>query len=165
MLADRLAPSLRGRLAVHHARYRTSLEEQGRIWIQIDGREVAAFKTLPAERRRRQITDQLMDANNAWGSPAAYTAADRLAGELLVKAGEQSDYAAWSDLEGYLSLAIDDALDSSSPLIRALAIADRRTGKRRLRDLHIGPRDHPLVREVWATRCKAEGITDQEADV
>ena len=165
LLSDRLAPSLRNRVAIHQARYRHSREELGRIWVQIDGREIAAFSTAPAVRRRRELTDELMSINHSWGSTDAYGKADGIAQSLMSQAGEQSDYTAWDDLESYLSLSIDDALSSSNPLIRALAIADRRVGKRRLQSLRIGPREHALVREMFAIRCDVEGVVLAAPDV
>ncbi|WP_337170189.1 hypothetical protein [Gemmatimonas aurantiaca] len=51
-----------------------------------------------------------------------------------------------------------DALASSSPLFRALAVLDARVGKRRLRQLAATPDEHPLVRRLRVLRCEAEGI-------
>lgn len=112
------APAVRDRVALYQARYRYTREEVGRIWVTIDGREVASFDSY-----------------------APY-----------------DDYQALADLEAYLAIPIDEALASPSPLLRALAVVDRRVGKRRLRALDIGPAEHALVRELYALRCEAEGI-------
>ena len=71
---------------------------------------------------------------------------------------QYDDYQALADLKAYLLLSVDDALHSGSPLIRALAVIDRRVGKRRLRSLEIGPEEHSLVYELYRLRCEAEGI-------
>ena len=71
---------------------------------------------------------------------------------------QYDDYQALADLKAYLLLSVDDALQSGSPLIRALAVIDRRVGKRRLRSLEIGPEEHSLVYELYRLRCEAEGI-------
>jgi hypothetical protein len=113
------APILGKRVGLHQARYRYTLEEVGRIWLTIDGREIASFDT---------------------------------------SSSEYDDYRALEDLKRYLALPIDDALRSSGPLLRALAVIDRRVGKRRLRSLDIGPEEHPLVHELYRLRCEAEGI-------
>lgn len=76
----------------------------------------------------------------------------------LRAAGELSDDAALRDLEQYLTLTVETALVSPSPLIRALAVLDRRLGKRRLRALAFPPDEHPLVRAMFALRCDVEGI-------
>jgi len=165
MLRQRLAESLRGRVGIYQARYRHSREELGRIWIEVDKVEVASFTTTGALRRRRELTDDLMEANNSWGSTAAYHQADHDALELLNRAGEQSDYVAWDDLESYLSLPIEQALTSTNPLIRSLAVVDRRIGKRRLKSLRISKRDHPLTFSLYSLRCDAEGIIPSALDV
>ena len=121
-LDDLRAPALDARVALHQARYRYTREEVGRIWVTVDGREVASF-------------DSSRD-----------------------RAGRYDDSAALLDLEAYLSLPIDEALRSPSPLVRAMAVVDRRVGKRRLRALDVGPREHPLVRELYLLRCEAEGL-------
>jgi hypothetical protein len=154
----RFAPALGKRLRLHQARYRNTREEAGRIWFEVDGKEVASFATYPAYQRRVELTGELMDVNNSWGTSAAFHQADKDAQELLRKRGEQSDYAAEAELESFLSLSIDDALDSPSPLLRALAIADKRVGKRRLRMLAIGDREHALVRTVYTLRCAVERV-------
>lgn len=45
------APTLRERVAPHQARYRYTREEIGRIWVTVDGREVASFDTSTYIRR------------------------------------------------------------------------------------------------------------------
>lgn len=157
-IEERFAPSIAGRLVLRQARYRNTREEAGRIWFAIDKREVAAFATYPGLQRRVALTTELMDANGSWGSPAKYGEADKLAQELLEKRGEQNDYVAKDNLEQFLSMSIDEALTSANPIHRALAIADRRVGKRRLITMRVGSRAHPLVREVYRLRCEAEGV-------
>ncbi len=57
-----------------------------------------------------------------------------------------------------LSLSIDDMLHSENGIIRALAMLDRRLGKRRLLALDLPDDELPLVRTLYALRCEAEGI-------
>ena len=92
-------------------------------------------------------------------------AADRAAIDFLRRAGEYDDYSALHDLEAFLSLPIEEALASPSPLIRGLAVADGRVGKRRLRKLGEPPDAHPFVQEMYAARCAAEGIRSSERAV
>jgi hypothetical protein len=153
-----LAPSLAERVALHQARYRQTHEEVGRIWVTIDGREVADFATHKGWRNVRTLADQLMDERQAWGTTAAYAEATTDAESQLRSQGEFSDATALDLLEQYLSLPFEEALSSSNPLLRALAIADRRLGKRRLRSIQLTPDDHPLVRELYTARCLAEHV-------
>lgn len=162
-IEGRFAASLRGRLRVHQARYRNTLEEMGRIWFELDGREIASFETLPALKRRVELSHELLDVNGGWGTAGAYHAADAEALRLIKLQGEQSDYVVKDDLEAFLSLSIEDALSSPNPLLKALAIADRRTGKRRLQRTEVTERAHPLIRAIFEARCLAEEISVRES--
>lgn len=161
-LRDRLAPSLRGRVKFHQARYRYTREEVGRVWLTVDGREVIQFDSSTYIRRRAELSATLRAALPGGPEPvpgsAEYDAADASAVAQLREAGLYDDYCALADLEAYLSLAIEDALSSPGPLMRALAVVDRRVGKRRLRAMAPLRHEHPLVQELYALRCAAEGI-------
>jgi hypothetical protein len=157
-LEARFAPALRGRVRLHQARYRHANEEVGRVWIAVDGEERAAFATGARWRQVREAADRLMDERQAWGSPAAYEQAVADAAGALREAGVHGDDDALNELEAYLSLPVDAALASDSPLLRALAVLDARVGKRRLRELASAPDDHPLVVALLRVRCDAEGI-------
>jgi hypothetical protein len=163
-LKERVAPSLGDRLAVHQARYRRTLEEVGRIWITLDGRELIAFDTNSYVARRAQIAHDMRSGTGPFALSAAsnlaeYRAADQAAIDFLRRAGEYDDYSALHDLEAFLSLPIEEALVSPSPLVRGLAVVDRRVGKRRLLRLGEQHDEHPFVREMYAARCAAEGIS------
>jgi hypothetical protein len=99
-----------------------------------------------------------MDERAAWGSPAAYEQAVADAADAARQAGIYGDEDVLSELEAYLSLPVDAALASDSPLLRALAVLDARVGKRRLRELASAPEEHPLVGALLRLRCAAEGI-------
>ena len=159
---DRFAPSVRARISLHQARYRRTREEVGRIWLTIDGREIASFDTNSYVRRRAEIADSIREVNGLrpYGSvdtEQAWHAADDEAQNILRRAGEYDDYRAWEELETYLSMPIQEALDSPSPLLRGIAIIDERVGKRRLRSL-AQKAEHPLVRQLLEVRCEAEGL-------
>lgn len=158
LVEDRFAPSLARRVALHQARYRHSHEEVGRVTLTVDGQEVAAFATHMGWQQVRPLTDQLMDARAAWGSPAAYAQATADVEGRLRAEGELSDAVALADLEAYLSMSLDAALGAESPLVRALAMLDRRLGKRRLRLLRFPDSEIKMVRALHALRCEAESI-------
>lgn len=158
LVEARLASSLGRRVTLHQARYRHAQEEVGRIWLAVDGEEIAQFATHMGWARIQPLAAKLLDERGAWGTIEAFgQASDEVEAELRA-AGEFSDAVALGDLEAYLSLPIDAALASESPLIRALAMLDSRVGKRRLRALSRAPDGHPLVRATHALRCGAEGV-------
>ena len=162
-LAARTAPSLGSRLAIHQARYRRTLEEVGRVWLTLDGRELISFDTSRYAAKRAQISHDMRSGTGPFALSAAssheeYLDADSAARDHLRRAGEYDDYSALEDLDAYLSLSIEEALESPSPLVRALAVVDRRVGKRRLRQLLVQPDEHPLVQVLLVARTAAEGI-------
>jgi hypothetical protein len=158
LVEECFAPSLAKRVSLHQARYRHTQEEVGRVTMTVDGREVAAFATHMAWPTVRPRVDLLMDARNAWGSPAAYAQAVAEVEAQLRTSAVFSDAVALDDLEAYLSMSLAAALEAESPLVRALAMLDRRLGKRRLRALRLPDDEHPLIRALYALRCEAESI-------
>jgi hypothetical protein len=154
----RFAPSLSGRVTIHQARYRYTQEEVGRVWIAVDGRDIASFATGAAWRRVSAETERLMDERDHWGSSERYGEAMSEAEATVRRAGVYDDGGALMELEQSLSLSIKESLTSDSPLLRALAILDARVGKRRLLALASAPDPHPLVRLLLTLRCEAESI-------
>jgi hypothetical protein len=158
LVEGRFAPALGRRVSLHQARYRYTREEVGRVWLMVDGRDAASFATGASWPEVRDETHRLLDAREAWGTTAAYNDAMREAEASVRAAGVYDDQDALAELESYLSLPVDAALASPSPLLRSLAVLDTRVGKRRLRVLAAGPDAHPLVRALVALRCEAEGL-------
>lgn len=58
-----------------------------------------------------------------------------------------------SAMREYLDLPIEKALSSNDPFIKALAIVDRRVGKRRLKQIEIDDAEHSLVKSFYELRC------------
>jgi hypothetical protein len=160
----RFAPAVRTRIALRQARYRYTREEVGRVWLTIDGVEVASFDTASYVTKRADLSAQIRDARGLrpYGDPggkAEYLEADGEAEAILRRAGEYDDYHAIGDLEAFLSMSIESALAAASPLVRGLAVVDARVGKRRLRGLAATVADeHPLVRRLLTLRCEAEQV-------
>ena len=135
----------------------------GRVWLAIDGRELIQFDTSSYVRRRDALAGELRAANGLRpygddGGLIEYRDADQAAVDILRRAGQYDDYGALADLGASLSLSIEEALQSPSPLLRGLAMLDRRVGKRRLRAMAPLEAEHPLVRALFALRCAVEGI-------
>jgi hypothetical protein len=114
-------------------RYEKAHDRFGRSWITVDGREVANMSNyLPC------------------GNSVADGHPDRF------NAGVFAGYDLPLAMREYLVLSIDDAIASPNPLIRALAVLDRRVGERRL--ARIDPASEvPIVRELLALRRGARG--------
>ncbi|HEV2084399.1 MAG TPA: hypothetical protein VGR09_04905 [Gemmatimonadales bacterium] len=71
-------------------------------------------------------------------------------------AGEHDQWSLHDGLTSYLDLKIDQALVSPDPLHRALAMVDRRLGRRRFEALKVSADEHPWVRQLHELRAAAE---------
>ncbi len=131
------ADGVRGRVGLWTTRYHKAHDQFGRSWITIDGREVVNMSNYLA-----------CGTRTADGHPGCF-AAGIFAGYDLAIA-----------MRVYLTLSIDQALASENPLIRGLAVLDRRAGKRRLARLHLAS-EAPLVAELLSFRLKADDRDDE----
>lgn len=141
-----LAESLSGRIAFHATRYHEAHDSEGRGWMTLDGKEIVNFCTLSAWNREYEIESFCDSAHH---------------GARLVRRSEGCytlpEYQ--NVLREYTKTSIDRALVSDEPLIRALAMLDRRLGKRRLQKLAYVPTSHRLVRQFLELRLEAEGLS------
>jgi hypothetical protein len=163
LVEQRFAPSIRSRMSLHQARYRYTRGEVGRVWLTIDGREVASFDTASYVAKCAALGADIREARGlrpfgVAGQHPEYLEADAEAEAILYRAGEYDDYRAVADLEASLSMPVETALASPSPLLRALAVADVRVGKRRLHALGSNASEHPLVLTILRLRCAAEQV-------
>lgn len=101
-----LATELADRIQFHTTRYRKAHDGMGRSWITLDDVEISNMQHL--------------------SGPASNEHPDRH------ENGVFTAYDLPNAMLQFLNINIDDALSSTNPLIRALAVIDRRTGKRRI---------------------------------
>lgn len=156
-IEERMADSLHGRVEVHSTWYRCLGHDRlGRTWITVDKQQVASMSDLP------YYIDYRVLAEEIWVAKRLTDYRDE-AKAVLHAQGNYSRHQSNNILERYLLMSVDDVLRSDDILIRSLSMLDRRVGKRRLRMLQLGDDEHPLVRQFYALRCKAEGITTPDA--
>ena len=143
LVEDRFADSVRGRVAIHSARYGACT--CGRAWLAVDGEEVANFCT----RAHGNVVRGELPPNPA--SLGKYKAGPVAYGEL----SRQDAYrACWAFVH---DLSIEQALADKDPLVQTLAMLDARLGKRRLTAIDVSSL-HPLAQQFHAFRVKAEGL-------
>jgi hypothetical protein len=157
------APSVAGRVELRTTNYRGAHDAAGRGWITIDGEKAWSFCTLRHGIRHHEIEDGLRAANggNDFRDPSqrdAYYAAIGQADDILEREGIVSQSYFEGAVATYPSLAIDEALVSDNLVHRALAVLDKRLGKRRLASLSFRTDEHPLVVGLHRFRCAAEGV-------
>jgi hypothetical protein len=146
-IKDFICPELCDRIDFHLTSYRKSHDGADKVWITVDGEKVFSFEHYPYERAEAEAYWQKLDTAqvknhlqaNEIHNPPDFGNAMRL----------------------YLDMPIAEALNSSNPIIKALAIIDRRTGKRTLESLEINESAHSLVKDFYKLRIdKSETRTE-----
>lgn len=85
-----------------------------------------------------------------------------LKGFPLLTGNEYTDYEFSEALIAYRKQSIDESITSYNPMIRMLAIVDRRIGKRRLAKLKDDVGKQPeWLRSFYLARMKSEGIISE----
>lgn len=122
------ADGVRGRVGLWTTRYERAHDRFGRSWITVDGREVISMSNfLPCG-------GSFADGNAArFGS------------------GVFAGYDLPAAMREFLTLPVDEAIASANPLVRALAVLDRRVGRRRLARFEPGG-ESSLVARMLAVR-------------
>ena len=140
-----LADSVRGRVDYHKTRYGPGFSYlQTRAWVTWDGEEIATMKTPVWLQRQYELVRE--DGMGYSG------AADRLRSAGVLSSDDFETAA-----EAYLGSSIDECLASDDQIVRAMAMFDRRLGKRRLLALQ-DKGDSGLVRAFYLLRMEAEGL-------
>ena len=136
MLEARLCDKLAGRVQIHMARYKSD-EESGRMWLVLDKRQIFCAGDDLSPSRPEWFLDGGCAYFNAWWGRS------QLEAHLLPS----------------LSLSIEEALASPHEFTRALALLDKRVGKRRLQLMAATMQSEPLLfQHFYALRCQAEEL-------
>jgi hypothetical protein len=158
---SRFASSMAGRVELRTTNYRHTHDSEGRGWITIDKEEVHNFCTFKFWIEQNALLEGIRSANNVtnYRDPAqraGYYHAYEQAEAILDQRGVRSQGWFEESLRDYLSLTLEEGLASTNFLHRALAVIDKRLGKRRLKVLQLSPGEHPLVSRFLELRRAAE---------
>jgi hypothetical protein len=142
-----LCRELRGRIDFHVTAYRQSHDSAyGRAWISLDGQQVGSWscfeqllRSFPAEDLRARFPD-------GWFVQQY----DQFASERGVYTQPEFKRI----LSEYLDADPQDALGAAIPLTRALAVIDRRIGRRTLARFSVDDEPDALVRLLWYLRTQ-----------
>jgi hypothetical protein len=133
------------------AGYRKAYEGRGRAWLTVDGREAASFCEFDFENAWRDEGRR----EGATGRPFTNSA------HATIRSAGVRDKSDLLDALGTcIGSSIEQLLASADPLVRALAMLDRRLGKRRLANLVVTS-EHPLVVKLHRLRCEEEAVRPQ----
>jgi hypothetical protein len=148
---------LHDRIDFHVTRYREATDFGTEAWITVDGIKVFGgghYHRFVPECQEWRL--RVPDVNSL-----PYPHPERKAtGQEIAEALDEREIHDTEQMVGamrqYLDLSIKEALQSDNPFIKALAVIDRRTGKRAIEKLQLQETEHSLVRRFYELRvaCK-----------
>lgn len=153
---DYLCPALRGRIRYLVTRYRESHDQEGRVAILLDGEEVL----------KSSYITYISNFYHRWNGLRQNTSAKDAAADFkhvrdsVINDGCFDRRHFYDAFQIFDNQSIEESLDSSNPLVRILALLDRRVGKRRLTVLESNmEQELPWVRVFYHVRLEAEGLS------
>lgn len=148
----RLADKLQGRLTFYTTTYANS--SLGRSWVTFDKIQIANFETILSyvnyDAYYHILTDRSYKTHQSIND-------NKRTPDLPMERGEFSQFDFLSSCWDYLQLNIDEALQSKNPIIKSIAMADKRLGKRRLSEMTFNDL-HPLTKLFLSIRLQTENI-------
>lgn len=161
-IEDNFAESVKGRVEIWATRYRKAHDQEGELWITIDKERVLSMGSLKYQKELYETATRLQNERSCKDHQASeqrdsyrQTHADA---ERMLSENEIYDPLDFLQiLHRFLTMGIDEALTSPDPLVRALAVLDRRCGKRRLKTSNPSG-ESSFVAKLYLFRCQAEAI-------
>lgn len=154
-----ICPELRDRIDFHVTRYREARDFGTEAWITLDGE-----KLFGAGHYHRFVPEciewhrRVPNINNLPHPRPDLTTARQEIEEMLDEREIHHTDQLVGAMRSYLDLPVRDALRSDNPFLKALAIIDRRVGRRALEKLEVDESAHTLVKEFYAWRLAATHI-------
>lgn len=147
-LKDRLADNLKDRLDYHLTTYKNSSGYLGRAWITWDGKEIMNFSNQDTWKEYQSYSNKLAETH--YISHEAIKPTERTEGKIMEK-GEFSKYDFADNAFRFLNLNIQEAVKSDNPILKALAVVDKRIGRRTLNELNKSE-THPIIKKLIELR-------------
>lgn len=184
-LEDFICPSLKGRVEFWVTNYRKAPDQLGRAYITVDGKEVINMCTLKKEVEIYRTEQEIKERDNIDFDENDYEqdemsellrkigyseemisqiARNRAINDIAEKKVEEkgifAQYDFFEAVKAFLNSPIEESLKSDNPIIKSLAVIDKRVGKRTLSKLKEPMKDEKseLVRYFYKLRCEAENI-------
>ena len=156
---ENICDSLKGRIQYFATRYKKSHDQEGRVAIRLDGKEIFKSCFYDWNNKRVQVRDSIvipnMEKMNYW----EYW--DLIHNETKNFAGFDQ-YGFYEAFFAYHNIGIDSSLISPDPVVRLFAILDKRVGKRKLQNMLSEIKSQPEWLQVFYwLRLEANGIIDR----
>lgn len=148
LLKDRLADNLKNRLDYNLTTYKNSTGFIGRAWITWDGKEIINFSNQDTWNQYQSYSNETAETH--YISHKKIDDAERTEGNVIEK-GEFSKYDFAENAFKFLNINVQDAIKSDNIILKALAVVDKKTGKRTLTELSK-LENHPMIKYLIELR-------------
>jgi hypothetical protein len=149
-LKERLADNLKSRMDYHLTTYKNSRGYMGRAWITWDGKEILNFSNQDTWKKYQSYSNELAETH--YISHEAIKETERTEEDIMEK-GEFSKYDFSENAFIFLNLNVQEAIKSKNTILRALAVVDKRIGKRTLDELQKSEH-HPMIKHLIGLRTE-----------
>lgn len=163
-----LCDALKGRVQYFCTHYHGAPDNYGRFCVRVDGKEYVManpYNEGKVDRVAYRIKEERSIPPREWDSHAGYLhdeenrAAEDEAARIMANKGVYETWVIFDAISAYLSAPIGESLSSPDPVVRMLAVMDRRVGKRTLKKLAETVHQQPeWVRFFYLLRLEAEGL-------
>jgi len=154
---ENICASLKGRIQYFATRYRGAHDQTGRVAIRLDGKEILKSDCFDWSAKQHDIWSEI--TANTEGK-ISYLEFSESINTHVQNQGGIGQYAFYRAFHAYHNSSIDESLQSLYPLVRLLAILDKRVGKRRLQKLVSEVEAQPeWLQPFYQLRMEADGIT------
>jgi hypothetical protein len=144
-----ICPELKDRIDFHVTQYRAAHSWISESWITVNGERIfdCGSRTYAREAAYELLSQKelLSDVEREDGDWNIH--------EVLKRREIHEPQHMGDAMRAYLDLPIDEAVKSDNPFIKALAMVDRRIGKRTIEKLEIDNSEHSLVKAFYELRC------------
>lgn len=165
---DLLCEKIRGRVKYFIIKYRKSHDEESRIAILIDEKEVIRGNIYDFYREADPLIDKIRAEQEiprrSWnGKETLYDnenkELEKRVDEICIDKGIIDPYLFTKALDFYLHHSIKESINSTNPLVWLFAILDRRIGKRTLYKVKDEVNDQPeWLKQFYKLRLDVENI-------
>lgn len=164
-----LCESLKGRVKYFLTSYRKAHDQLGRVAVRVDGKEVVMGNVFDYHEKGYSHKEDILKEENSvppreWnGNDLLYDKENReienMVYDMAINDGVFDPYDVTSAIEEYKNLPIKESIYSTNPLIRMLAVMDRRVGKRTLIKLKSQVHSQPeWLQFFYNLRLEAEDL-------
>jgi len=153
---DNICDSLKGRIQYFVTRYAKSHDEQCRVAIRLDGKEI--FKSSSIDRTIKRVTVVESNVIPREQAESYWDYWDKVHLETRNRGGF-GRYGFYNAFHEYHNQSIEKSLASLDPVVRLFAIMDKRVGKRRLPIMYSELEAQPEWLQIfYKLRLEADGI-------